>query len=63
MESSYYSLKELTVPNLDTSLSDNLLFYGENFFARLKLADLNVGNVGMFTRPPTTLEHQINIPK
>ena len=60
---SYYNLRESNISNLDTSLSDNLLFYGENFFARLNLADLNVGDVGLFTRPPTTLEQQINIPK
>ena len=53
---SYYNLRELTIPNLDTSLSDDLLFYGNNFAARLRLNDLNVGDVGTFTRPPQTLE-------
>ena len=42
---------------------DNLLFYGENFFALLKLNDLTVGDRATFTQPPKTLEHQVNIPR
>jgi hypothetical protein len=59
----YYNLREMNIPNLDTSLSDDLLFYGDKFFPRLRLNDLNVGDVGTFTRPPQTLEQQTDIPR
>ena len=63
MEANYYNLREFNVETLDVKLGDDLLFYGDNFFARLKLNNLTVGDRATFTRPPRTLEQQINIPR
>lgn len=60
MEANYFNLREFGVEELELKLGDNLLFYGDNFFARLKLNDLTAGQT-TFTRPPQTLEQQINI--
>ena len=63
MEANYFQLREFGVNELDVKLSDNLLFYGNNFFARLKVGDLTVGDRATLTRPPQTLEQQVDIPR
>ena len=63
MDSSYFYLKQFDVDKLDVLLDGDVNFTGENFFARLKLNDLNVTGQATFTNPPSSLEQQVDIPK
>jgi hypothetical protein len=64
MEANYYSLREFELNKLDISLSGDIVFTGENFFARLNLDDNLICNgQATFTNPPQTLEQQVNIPR
>ena len=62
MEQNYYNLNQFAV-DVEVKLTDNLLFYGDNFFARLKLNDLTVSDIATFITPPQSLEQQITIPR